>query len=54
MAGMVAAMTECELGVVGETTYTTPLVDRDQPSQNRYGATSSSTRWASCLAVEFE
>ena len=64
IAGAVASLTKSdlssvalakeELGAVGETTYTTPLVDRDQPSQNRYGATSSSTRWASCLAVEFE
>jgi hypothetical protein len=38
---MVAVMTESELGAVGERTYTAPLVDRD-----------SSTRWASCLAVQ--
>jgi hypothetical protein len=38
---MVAAMTESELGAVGEKTYTVPLDERD-----------SSTRWASCLVVE--
>jgi len=37
IAGMVAAMTECELGAVGETTYTTPLVDLDSPDRSGFG-----------------
>lgn len=40
---MVAAITESERVAVGERTYTAALVDRD-----------SSTRWASCLAVQFD
>ena len=40
---MVAAMTESEQGIMSEKAYMTSLVDRD-----------NSTRWASCLAVEFE
>jgi hypothetical protein len=43
IAGLVAAMTENEPDVVGERTYTASLVNRD-----------SSTRWASCLAVQFD
>jgi len=30
IAGAVAAMTECELGTVGERTHTASLVDRDR------------------------
>ena len=43
IVGVVASITEDDPGVLSEELPTTPLVDRD-----------SSTRWASCLDVQFD